>query len=188
MDVEWERRKLKDLYALLLEEREKGGTPRDKEDPYGRKGPWFEVQDESGRLYRDPLYDQPPLSDLPHYAFGTQQEGVSGFGNFFNVPGVSAQPNLTQQQIQKFAREFSPPGVRDVFTGQQPAGLRFPISGFQLPSPQLLGALEPEERTAFNTRIGIEGFSPGAVEHSIRQRFGGTRQRPRARQAPRSGF
>jgi len=117
-----------------------------------------------------------------------QQGGVFGFENFFNVPGVSAQPNLTQQQIQKFAREFSPPGVRDVFTGQQPAGLRFPISDFQLPSPQLLGALEPEERTAFNTRIGIEGFSPGAVEHSIRQRFGGTRQRPRARQAPRSGF
>jgi hypothetical protein len=117
-----------------------------------------------------------------------QEGGVFGFKGLFDVPGVSMSPNLTQEQIRGFARDFSPPAVRDVFGGQRPSPLRFPIPGFQLPSPQMLGSLAPEERTAFDTRIGIEGFDPRTVEHSIRQRFGGTRSQPKARLAPRSGF
>ena len=116
-----------------------------------------------------------------------QSGGVGGFSDFFNFSDFPTLPNFKQEQFRTAARE-APGAFNEVFAGRQRPGLRFPIPGFQLPSPQMLGSLAPEERTAFDTRIGIEGFDPRTVEHSIRQRFGGTRQQSRARQAPRSGF
>jgi hypothetical protein len=116
-----------------------------------------------------------------------QSGGVGGFSDFFNFSDFSTLPNFKQEQFRTAARE-APGAFNEVFAGRQRPGLRFPIPGFQLPSPQMLGSLAPEERTAFDTRIGIEGFDPRTVEHSIRQRFGGTRSQPRARLAPRSGF
>ena len=87
----------------------------------------------------------------------------------------------TQQELYSNVLGSQPPAVRDVLAGKLPKPLRF---GFALPTPQLLGSLTEDERSAFNTRLAYEG--PGGttladVETAVRQRFGPTRRASRGR-------
>jgi len=110
---------------------------------------------------------------MPSYANGT---GMFGF----NVPQLPMPDVANQTDIQNLERRVRPPALNTVLAGGIPQSPRF---GFSLFTPQQMGALTPDDRSALGTTLATQfNETLPNVDFAIRQRFGPTGQRGRARQ------
>ena len=107
----------------------------------------------------------------------TQGRGPGGAPRF--ALGTLAG-TVTQDQVNQYAQDFSPPAVNNLFNGGQgQSDLRF---GFSLFTPQQLQQLTGDEQQALNARLGAQfNTTLDDVVKSQSQRFGATRQRQRGR-------
>ncbi|KKK89921.1 hypothetical protein LCGC14_2728260, partial [marine sediment metagenome] len=117
-----------------------------------------------------------------------ERAAAAGIDTGFNVSGggLPVPPDVTQGQLQGFARETAFPNVRRVFQqGLAPRGDRF---SFALPTFRGLSGLSADDRANAETalRLGAFGGQPTTftdVERAVRERFLPSQGRGRARLA-----
>ena len=95
------------------------------------------------------------------------------------VPAIPTPQRTTQSEIRAFEQQTRPPAVSSILSGEAPRSLDL---GFALPTPQMYGALTPDEKKAFGSTLAIQyDVSPEDVEFAMKRRFGTPNERPVAR-------
>lgn len=130
----------------------------------GEKGPELAVADPMGGFH---VLNQEQLGFNPE-KMPNVPKALNG--GFFQAPQLPTPDLVNQADLQALEASVRPPAVNSVLTGSRPSPLRF---GFSTPTPQLLGALTPDEYEALGTTLATQyNTSTSDLETDVRQRFG----------------